>query len=137
MLTGAATSARTAEDAIGYELSGNAAFFQGNLKLVRNLPPVGDGAWHLYDLRNDPGESRDLQLQMPDAFGAMQAGYGAWAAAHGVLAIPEGYSPARQVMINSFVNYWIPAYKNIVMGSLAGVALAVVLFMAWRRRSRR
>ena len=137
VLTGAATSARTAEDAIGYELSGNAAFFQGNLKLVKNLPPVGDGAWHLYDLRNDPGESRDLQLQMPDAFGAMQAGYGAWAAAHGVLAIPEGYSPARQVMINSFVNYWIPAYKNIVMGTLAGVALAVVLFMAWRRRSRR
>lgn len=136
VLTGAAPSARTATDSIGYELSGNSAYFQGDLKLVRNLAPVGDGAWHLYDLRLDPGETRDLKHQRPDEFKALQAAYGAWAAAHGVLPIPEGYQPARQVMINTFVNYWIPAYRNTVLGTLAGVLGLVALFVVLRRRSR-
>ena len=136
VLTGAALSARTATDSIGYELSGNSAYFQGDLKLVRNLPPVGDGAWHLYDLRLDPGETRDLKHQRPDEFKALQAAYGAWAAAHGVLPIPEGYQPARQVMINTFVNYWIPAYRNTVLGTLAGVLGLVALLVVLRRRSR-
>ena len=136
VLTGAAPSARSAADSIGYELSGNSAFFQGDLKLVRNLPPVGDGAWHLYDLRVDPGETRDLQQQMPAAFKAMQAAYGAWAVSHGVLPIPDGYQPARQVMVNTVVNYWIPAYRNTVLGTLAGVLGLVALLVLWRRRRR-
>jgi arylsulfatase/uncharacterized sulfatase len=136
VLTGAATGTRSATDAIGYELSGNSAYFLGDLKLVRNLPPVGDGAWHLYDLRADPGETRDLQQQRPDVFKALQAAYDAWALAHGVLPIPEGYQPTRQVLINSFVNYWIPAYKNTAFGLLAGVLGLVALLVIWRRRSR-
>ena len=136
VLTGAVPSTRSATDSIGYELSGNSAFFQGDLKLVRNLPPVGDGAWHLYDLRTDPGETRDLQQQRPEVFKSLQAAYDAWALAHGVLPIPEGYQPARQVLINSFVNYWIPAYKNTALGILAGVLGLVGVLAIWRRRSR-
>jgi arylsulfatase/uncharacterized sulfatase len=56
--------------------------------------------------------------------------------AHGVLPIPEGYQPTRQVLINSFVNYWIPAYKNTAFGLLAGVLGLVALLVIWRRRSR-
>jgi arylsulfatase/uncharacterized sulfatase len=128
-------SVRSADDAIGYELSGNEALFKGDLKLVKNLPPIGDGAWHLYDLRTDPGETRDLQHERPEAFRALQAEYASWANAHGVLPLPAGYSPTRQVLVNSFLNYWIPTYRTPALATLAAlVALAVVLVR--RRRAR-
>ena len=98
------------------------------------MPPIGDGQWHLYDLRTDPGETRDLQLQRPREFAAMRADYDAWAKANGVLPMPEGYNPSKQVLINTFVNYWIPEYRN---HALAVLALAAVALAAWTVRRRR
>lgn len=129
---------RNADEAIGYELSGNQALFKGDLKLVKNLPPVGDGEWHLHDLRTDPGETRDLQGEMPQVFESLQAEYATWAEAHGVLPMPAGYSPTRQVLINSFINYWIPTYRVPVLASLAVLVVLVVLVagLVGRRRRR-
>ena len=136
VLADPAQRVRSPDTPLGYELSGNKALFKGDLKLVSNLPPVGDGQWHLYDLRQDPGETTDLREKRPQDFEALQKDYAAWAREHGVLAMPEGYSPTRQVMINSFVNYWIPAYRNTALAVLAGLAAAVVAFVVWRRRRR-
>jgi arylsulfatase/uncharacterized sulfatase len=127
---------RAADEVLGFELSGNRALFKGDLKLVSNLPPIGDGQWHLYDLRTDPGETRDLRQQMPEAFRAMQADYEAWAAAHGVLPMPPGYDPIRQVLTNSLHNYWIPTYRNAALASLAGVLVLVAAVLTMRRRRR-
>ena len=104
--------------------------------MVENIPPLGDGQWHLHDLSVDPGETRDLQSQLPEAFGAMQADYAAWAKANGVLPMPEGYSPTRQVLINSFLNYWIPAYRSTALAALIVLAAAVTGFVLLRRRRR-
>ncbi len=134
VLTGQATTVYPADKPIGYELSGNAALFKGRLKLVRNLPPVGDGQWHLYDIETDPGETRDLRGGLPAQFQAMQADYAAYARANGVLAMPKGYDPTWQVTINSVFSYWIPAYRNhALVGFSAAVTIAVLL---WRRRRR-
>jgi arylsulfatase A-like enzyme len=122
------------DEAIGYELSGNQALFKGTLKIVKNLPPVGDGQWHLYDLSTDPGETKDLQVTLPNAFKAMLSDFDGYAKSHGVLPMPEGYSPSQQVMINSFINYWYPAYRNTVLGGLAVVVVAIVALLALRRR---
>lgn len=135
VLTGQAQRVRTPEQAIGYELSGNAALFKGDLKLVLNAPPLGDGAWHLYDLASDPGETQDLQARMPEAFRALRADYDAYARSHGVLPMPQGYSPTRQVLVNSLYNYWIPAYRAPVLAGAGGLLLIGVFL--WRRRSRR
>ena len=132
LLKGQAHQAHPVDEVIGYELSGNSALFKGDLKLVQNMAPVGDGQWHLYNLRTDPGETQDLQRQMPEVFRSMQRDYAAYAQSHGVLAMPEGYSPTRQVLINSFVNYWIPYYRKPVLVLLA--ALIAVLGLAHRRR---
>ena len=132
VLKGQAQQVHPADEAIGYELSGNLALFKGDLKLVQNMVPVGDGQWHLHDLRRDPGETQDLQRQMPDVFQSMQRDYAAYAQSHGVLSMPEGYSPTRQVMINSFVNYWIPFYRKPVLIFLA--VLIAGLGLAHRRR---
>ena len=134
VLKGQAQRVHAADEAIGYELSGNQAVFKGDFKLIKNIPPVGDGLWHLYDIRNDPGETKDLQSQMPAVFTAMQADYAAYAKANGVLPMPEGYDPIRQVQINAIVNVYLPRLKRAALPILAAVVLLVAAFVLVRRR---
>jgi arylsulfatase/uncharacterized sulfatase len=127
-----AQRARATDETLGYELAGSQALFKGDLKLVKNIPPVGDSQWHLYDLKSDPGETRDLQLQRPQDFIALQADYESWSKAHGVLAMPAGYDPVRQVLINSILTYWIPQYRYKALTLLLMAAAWLLL----RRRRR-
>jgi arylsulfatase/uncharacterized sulfatase len=136
VLSNPALRVRNDQEPIGYELAGNKALFKGELKLVLNNAPIGDGQWHLYDLRTDPGETNDLRQQRPQEFAAMQADYAAWATAQGVLPMPEDYNPVRQVMINSAFNYWIPTYLNSTIAVVAGMVIAGGLLIARRRRAR-
>ena len=108
-------------EAIGYELSGNQALYKGDLKLIKNIPPIGDGEWHLYDIKTDPGETKDLQKEMPEVFSAMVTDYENYAKANGVLPMPKGYEPIKQVIINSIINVYIPRFRMtfIILGSLA------------------
>src|SRR3546814_14470207 len=96
MLKGAAGSVH-GDAPLGYELSGNAALFRGDYKLVRNLAPTGDGEWRLFNLKVDPGETRDLAAAEPARFKTIMAAYSAYAKANGVLDMPEGYTPAEQI----------------------------------------
>lgn len=135
VLTGQAERAHAPDQPIGYELSGNRALFKGDLKLVSNIAPVGDGQWRLFNIVDDPGETRDLQQQMPDAFRTMQADYAAYAQAHGVLPMPGAYEPTRQVLINAIAHVYVPRFKNPVLVLLGGMVPLVAIF--WMRRSRR
>ena len=134
LLQGSATAVRGNDQPLGYELSGNAALFKGSLKLVRNMPPLGDGQWHLYDLSADPGETLDLKDRLPQDFQSMQADYASYEKANQVLPMPEGYTPQRQVFINAVWRYWIP-----VFGKQAAVVLIALvgLLVWWRLRRRR
>jgi arylsulfatase/uncharacterized sulfatase len=136
VLADPALRVRSADEPLGYELSGNKALFKGDLKIALNNPPMGDGQWHLYDLRADPGETSDLQKQRPQEFAAMQAAYAVWAKANGVLPMPDGYNPVKQVLINSFINYWIPTYRNTALAVLAGLIGLIVAGVVIRRRRR-
>ena len=89
------------EKYIGYELSGNAALYKGDYKLLKNRPPLGDGAWHLYNIVLDPGESLDLRDEMPDLFLQMITNYEQYAEDHGVQAMPEDYNYIKQVTLYS------------------------------------
>lgn len=138
VLTGQAQRVHAPDEAIGYELSGNQAVFKGDLKLIKVIAPVGDGLWHLFDIRKDPGETTDLQHQMPEVFRAMQADYAAYAKANGVLPMPEGYDPIQQVTINALVNVYVPRFRRAawpLAGGLAVLAGAVVLLRRRRRTS--
>jgi len=137
VLKGEVPRVHAPDEAIGYELSGNQALFKGDLKLVKNIPPVGDGQWHLYDIRNDPGETKDLQRQMPAAFTAMQADYAAYARANGVLPMPDGYEPTRQVVTNAMVNVYVPRYRNTALAVLAGLAVVAAAAVVYLRRRKR
>jgi arylsulfatase A-like enzyme len=132
-LLGQAERIRAPDEAVGYELSGNQSLFKGDLKLIRNIAPVGDGQWRLFDIVRDPGETRDLAREMPEVFAAMQRDYEDYARRHGVLPMPEGYDPISQVEINALLNVYVPRFRAPVIG----LALLALAGWFWRRRRRR
>jgi arylsulfatase/uncharacterized sulfatase len=133
LVKGEAHSVRAQDEPLGYELSGNKALFRGDLKLAKNDPPVGDGRWHLYDIQRDPGETLDLQTEMPERFATMQQDYLAYEKAHGVLPMPAGYSPAGAVLINGIHNYWLPTYGAV--GLVLLCLLASIILLSKKKRS--
>ena len=86
---------------VGIEVSGNSALFKGDWKLVRNMPPYGDGTWKLHELALDPGETKDLSAQRADLKAEMLRDYEAYEREMGVLPLPPGYDPHKQVAKNS------------------------------------
>ena len=132
VMKGSATRVRGPDEILGYELSGNKAVFKGDFKLVSNLAPVSDGQWHLYNLVKDPGETQDLQKDLPELFQSLQTEYAKWAKANGVLPMPDGYDPIEQVIINSLVFVYWPRHQWHLAGLLSLFSFAGVWF--WRRR---
>jgi arylsulfatase/uncharacterized sulfatase len=133
VLRGSAEKHRPPNEALGYELAGNAALFKGDLKLVRNLPPVGDGRWRLHDIARDPGETVDLRASRPAEFEAMMQEYARFERDNGVLPMPADYDPRQQVLRNALRNVILPA-------ALPPLLAAVLLLGGWfvfRRRRRR
>ena len=135
MLTGTASSVHSADKPLGYELSGNAVLFKGDYKLVKNLPPYGDGRWRLYNITADPGESNDLSGSDPQRFAAMQKDYAAFAKANNVLPMPEGYTAPKQIFANALGTLLIPRLLKLwPVGAL--LFTATVSLVWWRRRRR-
>jgi arylsulfatase A-like enzyme len=128
-----AASPYSSEEALGYEFSGNSALYRGDYKLVRNQPPAGDRQWRLYNISEDPGETTDLRERMPDRYQQMLADYAAYATDNSVLPMPENYSVAKQVMINTIVFFYLPKYLPYV-GLLLLLAVAVYYYRRMRRR---
>jgi arylsulfatase/uncharacterized sulfatase len=124
------------DQAIGYELSGSAALFKGDYKLVKSLKPVGNEQWHLYNIATDPGEVVDLQLQMPQRFQSMQAGYAEYARANGVLPMPVGYDYMRQGQLYALKHVVMPKLKAAAPPVVATIALLVGV-LVWHRRRKR
>jgi arylsulfatase/uncharacterized sulfatase len=137
MLGGGDIGVRAADEPLGYELAGNAVLWRGNLKLVRNLPPYGDGRWHLFDIVADPGETADLAAARPADFAALQADYAAWAQANGVLAMPPGYSAPQQIMDNAWNDLFWPRTRPVLAWAGGLLALGIGAGWLWRRRAAR
>ncbi|WDD92328.1 arylsulfatase [Burkholderia sp. FERM BP-3421] len=72
-LRGEAQQVHDAEHVTGWELFGMRAVRQGDWKAVFIPEPVGPGAWQLYDLGRDPGETRDLADAEPARLDALLA----------------------------------------------------------------
>jgi arylsulfatase A-like enzyme len=88
------------DEAVGYELTGHAALFQGDYKLVRNMPPRGDGQWRLYNIAIDPGEVTNLVETEAARYEQMLVRYEQFEKDNRVMAVPEGYSQTGQLLSN-------------------------------------
>jgi arylsulfatase A-like enzyme len=78
-------AAHDPEEAIGWELFGRRAIRQGDWKAVFIPAPAGPGAWQLYDLAADPGETKDLARSHPDRLAALLSAWQRYVVETGVV----------------------------------------------------
>lgn len=134
LLNGTAESNRDATEGVGFELGGNATYFMGDYKLVRNRGPVGDNEWHLYDIAQDPTEQMDLKDQQPELFADLKGRYAAYAKEHGVLEVPPGYDQRMQVARNQ-VRVLLQEAVPIMMAITGFIVIGLIfLIRIWRGR---
>lgn len=135
LLRGAPDGSLEARD-VGMEVSGNAALFRGDFKLSRVTLPYGDERWKLFDIRRDPGETRDLARDIPDMFDAMMLAYRRYADAVGVIPPPPGFNPVEQVTANA-LRRQLGFYRLEIVLLLALIVVPVLALRIRRRRRQR
>lgn len=97
-LSGMASIVHEDSKPIGYELGGNSALFKGDFKIVINRTGQNETAWHLFNIRTDPGESRDLAGEQPQRLAEMLADYEDYVQTNNVLPMPEGYNRSGAIL---------------------------------------
>ncbi|TSA13245.1 MAG: arylsulfatase [Comamonadaceae bacterium] len=137
MLQGKTDYVHASDEALGYELAGSAALFKGDYKLVKNIAPLGDGQWRLYDLKTDPGEVHDLGSSQPERFKSMLIDYEEYVRANGVLPIPQGFDLQKTAMRYAVWHFLVPKLKAAWPWAIPGLVLFFGgLLLAHRRRTR-
>ncbi len=88
-------------DITAFEVSANVALYQGQWKLRRIPRPIGEGQWQLFNVLEDPGETRDLSAQQPDIFRALQDAYKAYKNQAGVIELGSDFDPRQALRANA------------------------------------
>ncbi|MDA0927795.1 MAG: arylsulfatase [Proteobacteria bacterium] len=103
-LAGRAAFVHASSEPIGYELGGNSALFKGDYKIVINRTQQNETAWHLFNIRIDPGETNDLAQDNPGLLQDMLADYEDYVVENNVLPMPAGYNRTRTIFGDSLRN---------------------------------
>jgi arylsulfatase len=89
VLSGTRTSVYGAGEFIGGEMQNGKWMRQGDFKAVSVSPPYGPGTWHLYNLADDPGETRDLAKEQPKTLDRLITEWNRYANDVGVILIDQ------------------------------------------------
>ena len=119
------------DEPIGLEAAAQSALFKGDMKLVKNGRPFGDGVWRMYNLATDPGETVDLAASEPALFKILKADYAAYCTKYGVLEMPASYGPILEVQAK-FQRKIMTVLKPILL-----IGLALLGYYFFRRRRKR
>lgn len=142
VLSGQSQTVRGPEDVIGYELGGHRALFKDDYKIVLNRISLGDGQWHLFNIKSDPGETHDLKAEEPERFATMLADWEVYVAENNVLPVTDDYVQQKQVGANGMRQILINLVTLIYPVQAALLALGLLLVIGFpvvrlvRRRSR-
>ena len=117
------------DEPIGMEAAGQAAIFRGDFKLVRNGKPYGDGIWRMYNLKNDPGETKDLATSNAKLFEDLKIDYKNYSTKYGVLEMPEDYETVEEI-----TNKVKRALAPWLIGFVVLMASLFILFRRMRRK---
>ena len=117
------------DEPIGMEAAGQAAIFRGDFKLVRNGKPYGDGIWRMYNLKNDPGETKDLATSNAKLFEDLKIDYKNYTTKYGVLEMPEDYETVEEI-----TNKVKRALAPWLIGFVVLMASLFILFRRMRRK---
>jgi arylsulfatase A-like enzyme len=85
ILGNASDAVRGPEDWIGWQLFGNRAIRQGDWKLLWLCKPFGTSEWQLFNLKDDPGETRDLAAEKPEIRERLVQHWGEYVKTNGVI----------------------------------------------------
>jgi arylsulfatase len=85
LLTGAAKVVYPANEFVGGELGNGMWMRQGNYKAVSVAAPYGTGEWKLYNVVDDPGETRNLSKEQPEKMKKLKAAWDSYAKDVGVV----------------------------------------------------
>ena len=97
VLVGKAQDIRSADEWIGWELFGNRALRQGDWKALSLLKAAGGtGEWQLYNLKDDPTESRDLASSQPAKLAELTRLWDLYASQNGVILTGDGPFKGRK-----------------------------------------
>jgi len=100
-LAGASVQVHDDFDSIGYELGGNSALFKDDYKIVINRIGQSETDWHLFNIKTDPGETRDLAQEQPSLLEEMLSDYENYEQANNVLSMPENYNRRGAILGDS------------------------------------
>ena len=117
-------------EGVGLEVANSSAYYLGDFKIVKNNIPLGDNEWHMYNLKNDPGETKDISEELPEKFNKLMKAYEEYAKAVGVIEMEEGYSAEGEVGKKSAIKI-IQSNAIYIVGLLV---LVIGLFWLWRKR---
>ena len=85
VLTASAKAVYDKNDLVGGEMQNGKWMRQGDFKAVSVAPPYGSGKWQLYNVVDDPGETRDLAKEQPETLKKLQAAWDRYAKDVGVV----------------------------------------------------
>ncbi len=85
VLTGSTKAVYGADEVVCGEMQNGKWARQGDFKAVSVSPPYGTGIWHLYNLADDPGETKDLAGKKPETLKKLQAAWDQYAKDVGVI----------------------------------------------------
>ena len=134
ILTGETETVYGPDDVRAIEVSGNTALYKGDYKILRSVPPIGDGKWRLYNLSDDPGETRNLSQVEPERLRELLKEYSRYKVSMGVLDMPDGYKSSEQIAANTVKRVRARYGKYIL---LFGLVFALGLWFLIRRVRRR
>ena len=96
-MTGRSDSAYAADEAVAFELFGNASIYMGEWKGLRLREPWEPANWKLYNLANDPSESIDLSFSEPEVLQVLLDKYATYENDNGVVDEPSDVTAYPQV----------------------------------------
>jgi len=85
---------RSEAEWVFFELFGNVYVVAGDYKAIRMRTGMyGDGKWHLYNIKKDPGETRPLEAEQPERLRKMIEIYERYAKEKGIVPVADDWSP--------------------------------------------
>ena len=93
-LEGKISKPRTEDQSYVFELFGNSYVVAGDYKAIRvRTGMYGDGNWHLYDILQDPGETKPLESKEKRRLNDMIAIYEKFAKEKGLVPVKDNWNP--------------------------------------------
>jgi arylsulfatase len=87
LLEGSTKTIYGEDEFVGGEMQDGKWMRQGDFKAVAVAPPYGSNIWQLYNVVDDPGETRDLAQEQPDKLEQLEAAWSRYADEVGVVAM--------------------------------------------------